>query len=115
MTLTSRLVAALTAPSTSALGAWSPPIASTAMVSMSARPLLLHDFDHFAALVLPAMRAYTVRELGLVAVGTFRQAGRLQRIVRAAVAGPPLGVSAFGIRHFFSTSRFLISGARPSA
>src|SRR5271157_4409793 len=35
MTLTSRLLAARTAPSTSALGACSPPIASTAMVSMS--------------------------------------------------------------------------------
>jgi hypothetical protein len=67
------------------------------------KPLLGDDFDYFAALILAAMRAYTMGELGLVAVGTFRQAGRLQRIVRAAVAGPPLGVSAFGIRHI-STS-----------
>src|ERR1039457_3417555 len=36
-TLTPKLPAARTAPSTSALGAWSPPIASNAMVSMSGR------------------------------------------------------------------------------
>jgi hypothetical protein len=41
---------------------------------MSARPLLFDDFDHFAAFILAAMRAYAVGELGLMAVGTFRQA-----------------------------------------
>src|SRR5437660_554887 len=37
MTLTPRLLAAWTAPATSDLGAWSPPIASSAMVSMWGR------------------------------------------------------------------------------
>src|ERR1039457_799084 len=37
MTFTPKLPAARTAPSTSAFGAWSPPIASSAMVSMSGR------------------------------------------------------------------------------
>src|ERR1039457_3966752 len=40
MTLTPRVLAARTAPSTSDFGAWSPPIASTAMVSMFGRATL---------------------------------------------------------------------------
>jgi hypothetical protein len=67
--------------------------------------LLLLDFDYFASLVLAAVRANPVGQFGLVAVRTFRQAGRLQRIVRAAAVRPPLGVSTFRIRHFFKTSK----------
>ena len=71
--------------------------------------LLLRHFDHFAALVLAAVRAHPVGQLGLMAIGTLGSARRLQRIVRAAGARPPLGVSAFRIRHI-STSANLIRG-----
>ena len=77
MTFTPNCRAARTAPSTSAFGAWSPPIASNATVSIWEPELLLCDFDYFAALVLPAVRAHAVRQFGLVAVGTFRKARRL--------------------------------------
>src|ERR1017187_5753214 len=103
MTFTPNCRAARTAPSTSALGAWSPPIASNATVSICEPELLLCDFDYFAAFVLPAVRAHAVRQFGLVTVGTFRKARRLQRIVRAPRCSPPLGVSTFGIRHISST------------
>jgi hypothetical protein len=78
-------LAASTAPSTSAFGALSPPIASTAMVTMWGGWLLLLDFHYFAALVLSAVRAYAMRQLGLMAVGTFGHPRRFQRIVRAAI------------------------------
>jgi len=61
--------------------------------------LFLYDFDHFAALVLSAMRAHTVRQLGLMAVGTLGEARGFQGVVGAAGAGALLGVSTFRIRH----------------
>jgi hypothetical protein len=64
--------------------------------------LLLLDFHYFTALILTAMRANTVRKFRLVAVGTLRKAGRLQRVVGAAVIGAPLRMSAFGIWHISS-------------
>src|SRR5208283_4435604 len=106
MTLTPKVLAALTAPSTSAFGALSPPIASTAMVTMLGRWLLLLDFHYFAALVLSAVRAHAVRQLGLMTVGAFGHPGSFQRIMRAASLGPPRGVASFRIRHF-STSKSL--------
>src|ERR1017187_507613 len=67
--------------------------------------LLLFDFDNFAAFILPAVGADAVGQLGFVAVGALGQAGGFERIVRAAGAGPLLGVSTFGIRHIsFSTN-----------
>src|SRR5436305_13317741 len=105
MTLTPRSLAARTAPSTSAVGAWSPPIASTAMVSIFGRRLFLGHFDDFAALVLPAFGADAVRQFGFVTVRAFRQPGRLQRIVGAAGGGPLVGVSAFRIRHFLKPQK----------
>jgi len=61
-----------------------------------------------------AMRAYTVGELGLMELGHSARPTPSAHL-RAAGAGPPLGVSAFGIRHIsISTSKFLISGALPS-
>ena len=107
MTFTPRLLAARTAPSTSAFGAWSPPIASTAMVSMLGRGYSCDHFDDFAAFVLAALRANAVRQLRLVAVGALRKTGCLQRIVRAARARAPLGVSTFGIRHFSTSTNFV--------
>jgi len=72
--------------------------------------LFLLDFHYFAAFVLAAMRAHAVRELRLVAVRTLGEPGGLQRIVGAAVIRPPLGVSAFWIRHSFL--KFRKSGVR---
>src|SRR5579885_1415904 len=105
MTLTPRVLAARTAPSTSDVGALSPPMASTAMVTMTGPgDLFLRDFDDFAPLVLAAMRADPVRQFGLVAVGTFRQAGGLQAVMGPAVLSAPVGVTSFRIRHA-STSK----------
>jgi hypothetical protein len=39
------------------------------MVSMAGGKLLLFDLDHFATLILSAVRANAVRELGFMAVG----------------------------------------------
>ena len=129
MTFTPKLPAARTAPSTSALGAWSPPIASTAMVSMLGRGYSCNDFDHFAALVLSAVRANAVRQLRLMAIGTLGEPGGLQRIVRAAGAASAawsvyVSDSAFlylnkfrpatALRQGFTTFRFPNCGARPS-
>jgi len=48
---------------------------------------LLYFYD-FPPFVLPAMRARAVRQLLLMAVGTFRQSGLLQTVMCAAVAPP---------------------------
>jgi len=69
------------------------------MVSMLDRKLLLNNFDYFTALVLSAMRAHTVWQLGLMAVGTLGEARSFQGVVRAAGTGALLGVSTFRIRH----------------
>ena len=47
--------------------------------------LFFGDFDHFAALILAAVRADAVRNLGLMAIGAFGQmAGRSESCVRRA-------------------------------
>jgi len=43
----------------------------------------LFDLDHFAALVIAALRASAMRELALVTVGTLRQGLCLQMIMRS--------------------------------
>src|ERR1035441_3552874 len=106
MTLIPNVLAASTAPSTSAFGALSPPIASTAMVTMLGGWLLLLDFHYFAALVLSAVRAHAMRQLGLMTVGAFGHPGRFQRIVRTAILCPSRRVASFRIRHF-GTSKSL--------
>ena len=106
------------APLTSALGQWSPPIASTAIVSIDGCGLryrtwlLFGDFDDFAALVLAALRAGAMRQFRLVAVRALRRSGQAQVIVRAAGRGAPLGMSTFRIRHRFFL--LLFSAFRPS-
>jgi hypothetical protein len=59
------------------------------MVTMLGGWLLLLDFHYFAALVLSAVRAYAMRQLGLMTVGAFGHSGSFQRIVRAAILRPP--------------------------
>jgi hypothetical protein len=73
--------------------------------------LLLDDFDHFPALILTAVGAHTMRQLGLVAVGTLGESRSLQGVMRAAGAGALLGVSTFRIRHinFLYYSKFRYS------
>src|SRR5258708_2080005 len=106
---------AATAPSTTTRGPRSPPIASTATrgkradggtlavafasVSGFPAPLDLFHSDDLLALVVPALRADPVRELGLVAVRTEGQSGRLEVIVGAAHGRAGLGMTALGIRH----------------
>src|SRR5580658_3802808 len=103
MTLTPNVLAASTAPSTSDFGALSPPIASTAMVTMLGGWLLLLDFHYFAAFVLSAVRAHAMRQFGLMTVGAFGHPRSLQRIVRAAILCAARGVASFRIRHFGSS------------
>lgn len=57
------------------------------------------QIDHFTALVRPAMRAYAVRQLLLVAVGALGDTGLLQGVVGAALGGPGLGMTSFRIGH----------------
>src|SRR6266545_6478723 len=100
---------AATAPSTTTRGPRSPPIASTATrgkrpddgtfvafasVSGFPAPLDLFHSDDLLALVVPALRADPVRELGLVAVRTEGQSGRLEVIVGAAGRRAGLGMTA---------------------
>ena len=67
------------------------------------RNLFRGRFDNFAALVLSALRTNAVRLFRLMAIRAFR-AGRLgQMIVCAAGLRALVGVSAFRIRHCFSS------------
>jgi hypothetical protein len=61
--------------------------------------LFFDDFDHFAPLILAAVRTNAMRQFGLVTVGALGEAGRFQRVVGTAVIRSPLRVSAFRIRH----------------
>src|ERR1035438_9192270 len=90
-----------------------PPIASTAMVTMLGRWLLLLDFHYFAALVLSAVRANAMRQLGLMTVGAFGHPGSFQRIMRTAILGPPRRVASFRIRHFSTDLKSVGVGATP--
>jgi hypothetical protein len=67
----------------------------------SQHKLLLGDFDHFAALVLTAIRAHTVRELLLMAIGALGKPLFLESVMGAAFARAGCGVSSFRIRHFY--------------
>src|SRR5436305_794617 len=103
--------AARTAPSTAERGAWSPPMASTAIgmlgncpplprSDLSRKPLLnLFAFDHLPAAVGAAVGAGAVRELHLAAVGADGDGGLLERIVRAPLVAAGFGVASLGVRH----------------
>ena len=78
------------APRTISSGAWSPPIASTAMrISSALRgggALLRADLDHLAAPVHPAMRAGLMRRLRALALRAGHQALRHEAEVAAPVS-----------------------------
>jgi hypothetical protein len=61
--------------------------------------LFLLDFNHFAALVLAAMRAGPVWQFLLVAVGTLRKSGGFELVVSAAIASTGGGMASFRVRH----------------
>ena len=63
------------------------------------RDLFFLDRARLAAAVIAAVSADLVRHLGLVALRALAEAHRLQRIVRAALGRPRLGVSSFWIWH----------------
>src|ERR1043166_3672690 len=71
------------------------------------------DGDHFAALVLAALRADPVRQLGLVALRARRRRLRLEEVVRAARARAGLGMAAFWIWHRCSLDVFLFRQQLP--
>jgi hypothetical protein len=62
--------------------------------------LFFGDLNHFTALVLAAMRAGAVGQLGLMAVGALGFSERGQMVVGPPGGGPFLRVSAFRIGHF---------------
>src|SRR5438874_3195090 len=122
MTLTPSVLAARIAPSTSGLGAWSAPIASTAIVTIIEgslpQPLFLGHFDHFTSMILPAMRTDAVGKTKLVTGRTFRKRRPFQMIVGAALSPARGGVSSFWIRHSSITNpnyKFLRALQRSSA
>ena len=59
------------------------------------------NFDDFAALVFPAMRAGPVGTNLFVAVWALRKLWNAQGVVRTSSRGTALRMSAFGIRHVF--------------
>src|SRR5678815_1958462 len=78
-------------------------MASTAMVCMAGGTgLLFGDLNHFAALVLAAVRANAMGQLGFVAVGAVGHSGAGQVIMGPPHGGPPLGMSSFWIWHLLS-------------
>src|SRR5581483_50094 len=94
MTPTSKSRAASSAPSTSLVGAKSPPIASTAILIISVRQsiadcglLFFLHFDGDAPAVEATLRADAVRQARLAAVRAGARIGWDQVIVRAALAG----------------------------
>src|SRR5687768_15782133 len=68
--------------------------------------LLFADRTHLTAAVVAAVRADDVGWLELLTLRAGTKRHRLQRVVRAALGRPRLGVSAFRIRHV-STLRLL--------
>src|ERR1019366_602523 len=87
--------AAATAPSTLTRGAWSPPMASTAIVKSG----LLGSAHDFPALVVTAGRAHPVRQLLRAAIRAGRGLLGLQEIVGAAQVAARLAVAVLWIRH----------------
>lgn len=65
----------------------------------SQRESVLLDWTHLPSAVEPARRTHLVRQLALVALRTFAQAHRRQRIMRATLGRACLRVATFGIRH----------------
>jgi hypothetical protein len=61
--------------------------------------LFFRDFDHFAALVLAAMRTSSMGKLRFVTIGALGVAEHAQMIVSPPRGGALLGVSSFWIRH----------------
>src|SRR6267143_1062250 len=61
--------------------------------------LLFFDRARLTAAVVAAVGAHAMGHLRLVAVRALAEADGLERIVRAAIGRPRLGVSAFWIRH----------------
>src|SRR5262249_54362687 len=90
------------APGTEAPGTQAP---STHPPTTSTHHVLFFVYrPHLTAAVVPAVRADAVRRLRFVAVRALTQAGRLQRVVRAALGRPRFGMSSFWIGHFFAFS-----------
>src|SRR6185295_14321299 len=109
---------AATAPSTTTRGMREEGCAFAvdfASVSGLPAPLDLFHPDDLLALVVPALRADPVRELGLVAGRAEGEPGRLEVVVGAAGGRAGLGVTALGIRHerFSSAGRAGSSAGPP--
>src|SRR5262249_30024119 len=75
-------------------------MASTAIfIAPSSARLLSFHRDDLAALVVTAVRAHAVRELRLPALRADRARGRVELVVRAALAAAGLRVSSLRQRH----------------
>ena len=76
------------------------------------------NFDHAPPFVVSALGADAVRQALLMALRAFAEGWRGQKIVRAALALPRMGMSAFWIRHYLSGALCrlpLIELAHPTA
>jgi hypothetical protein len=71
-----------------------------------------HDFNHFAAFVLPAARASAVCADFFMAIRTLRQLRDGQVVMSAARGSPALRMTAFGIRHGFLTFSILLQSLK---
>jgi hypothetical protein len=103
MTFTPRVLAARIAPSISGLGAWSVPMASTAIVTIMAvrlqQALTFGHFDNVTSMILSAMRTDAVGQAIFVTGGALGGGGLLQVVVSTALSPARLRVSSFRIRH----------------
>jgi hypothetical protein len=61
--------------------------------------LFFRDFNHFAALILTAMRTGAMGKLRFVAIGALGVAEHAQMIVSPSGGSALFGVSSFWIRH----------------
>src|SRR5947207_8947211 len=88
-------------------------MASSAMRTTVMALERVFDGNHFAALVVAALRADPVRQLGLVALRARRHRLRFEEVVRAARAGAGLRMAAFWIWHRGSSDVLLFRQLLP--
>src|SRR5947208_3370841 len=88
--------AAATAPAMMSSGALSPPMASTATVTVTS---FFFDSPHLPAAVIAAVGAHDVGQLQLVTLRALARGDGLQRVVRPALGRARFGMASFGIRH----------------
>src|SRR5687768_13912869 len=74
------------------------------------------DFDHQALVVVPAMAAGAMGQLGLAAVVADRRGGGRQRVMGPPLVTAGLGMASFRVRHNQASRVFVLSifGVEPA-